>query len=149
MDDPGVPVEPVADLVVLEERLRRLLFRAVHRGRGGARRPRGAINSQPGGPGGDLVVFEEGLRRLLFRAVPRGRGGRRERQGEQKDDEDAHYARRRKVQSLLPMKLSGMTRMIAIACAGIFSRPSVIRASRSTRLAARAHTATIRNRIPW
>ena len=52
-----------------------------------------------------------------------GAGGRREQQRER------HGARppphRRKDQSLLPTKLSGVTRMIAIACAGIAPTPSL------------------------
>jgi hypothetical protein len=68
-------------------------------------------------PVGDLVVAEEGGGRLpLGEACLRGqrsrRGDEEDRCGEQ---QPVDYARRRKLQSLLPTKFSGMTRMIAIA----------------------------------
>jgi hypothetical protein len=68
-------------------------------------------------PIGDLVVAEEGGGGLLFgEACFRGQRGRRSDEEDRCDKQQpADYARRRKLQSLLPTKFSGMTRMIAIA----------------------------------
>ena len=75
--------------------------------------PLGGIPVQPVG---DLRVPEERPGRLLFGEASLG-GSRRRRERECREDDEARegYPPRRKLQSLLPTKLSGMTRTIAVA----------------------------------
>ena len=127
-----VAVEPVRDLRGGQE--------ARHgNALGQPRRPgdRGERRRPPSAP---VTAVVEG-RRI------RGAGGRSEQQRERHGARPAPH--RRKDQSLLPMKLSGVTSTIASACARISPAPSSTRRYRTTRLASSAQVETTRNLSPW
>src|SRR5262249_2204092 len=101
--------------------------------------------------------------RLRLREPRRFRGGRRDlrlrrprggRADENRDGKRTHWRPpcsqwRRKLQSLLPTKLSGVTRTIAIACATIFPTPAPTRPESRARLARYTTVETTRKRAPW
>src|SRR5207237_1596363 len=100
---------------------------------------------------GHLVVADECLDRLVAGEPRLGRCLRRNREQQRRDHDDAEAAPQpRKDQSLFPTKLSGMTRMIAIAADTIFPQPIQSRKMKSQNcVAANATAETMKKRMPW
>src|SRR6185312_1877408 len=86
----------------------------------------------------------DGRRRRSSNGSPREREGRNERQ-----ERGGGPQRRRNDHSLLPMKLTGVTSTIAIACAVTSPTPPDTSRCKTTRFAASASAETTRNRRPW
>ncbi len=95
-------------------------------------RRRGGVGGIAVEPTSDLRLGERGARRLGLgerRGVAGGRGSRRarHREGKSRGGESGDQPRGPNDQSLLPMKLTGVTRTIAIACATTLPSPSETR----------------------
>ena len=126
-----IPVEPGGDLRVLQKARHDCLLGqprlAADRGEGLLDRPAPAVGT-------------EGSGRV------RGSGGGSEQQRERRGARPPLH--RRKDQSLLPRKLSGVTSTIATACAAISPTPAVTSRCSTARFASSDTVETTRNRAP-